>query len=61
MEQNPFDQLNPFDHTNQLSAYHKFREMITHIKDKQLLIGIDKLLEIRLRELKGSKLVYLKL
>ena len=51
-DENPFDQINPFDQTNQLSAYHKFSEMINLIKDKQLLIGINQLLENRLRELK---------
>ena len=43
--------LNPFDKIDPLSPYHRFQELISKIKDKQLLIIIGKLLEKRLKEL----------
>jgi hypothetical protein len=45
---NPFDRVNPFDHTNIL----RFQTLILQIKDKKKLIEIGRLLESRLRELK---------
>ena len=48
---NPFDRVNPFDHTNIL-RFQKFQTLISQIKDKKKLIEIGRLLEIRLRELK---------
>ena len=44
---NPFDQVNPFDHTNIL----RFQTLISQIKDKKKLIEIGRLLEERLKEL----------
>jgi len=47
----PLDLSNPFDQINPLSAYHKFKDMINPIRDKQFLLEIIILLEIRSNEL----------
>jgi hypothetical protein len=43
--------LNPFDQINPLSDYYKFKKMIILIKDKNELLRISELIQMRLNEI----------
>jgi len=47
---NPFDSINPFNSLNSLNSLNRFKGLISHIKNKQDLLNILRLIEARLNE-----------